>query len=148
MQRFKGIFMAKKVAGHMAFLSYVRDLDNNDGGRISELAKRLSGEVAVQTGGAFPIFQDRNDIDWGQNWEEVIDESLKSVSFLIPIIAPQFFNSPACRSELQAFLEKEKQMGRNDLILPIYYVNTDKIDDEDGRDEDDLAKIIASRQFF
>lgn len=46
-------------------LSYVRDDDAHDLGRISDLRTRLEGEVRIQTGGAFPIFQDRNDTNWG-----------------------------------------------------------------------------------
>jgi hypothetical protein len=49
----------------VAFLSYVRSDDDHDGGRITELRQRLEGEVRMQTGLPFHIFQDRNDIRWG-----------------------------------------------------------------------------------
>ncbi|WP_172900054.1 hypothetical protein [Bradyrhizobium erythrophlei] len=49
----------------IAFLSYVRSDDDHDGGRITAFRKRLEGEVRMQTGQAFEIFQDRNDISWG-----------------------------------------------------------------------------------
>ncbi len=62
------------------------DREDDDSGRLSELRVRLSGEVAAQLGGPFPIFQDREDIAWGQQWKKRIDESLDSVTFLIPIV--------------------------------------------------------------
>jgi cobaltochelatase CobT len=49
-----------------AFMSYVRSDDDHDGGRITKFRERLEGEVRMQAGKAFPIFQDRNDIAWGQ----------------------------------------------------------------------------------
>ena len=78
----------------------------------------------TQTGQEFTIFQDR-DIQWGQNWKRRIEKSLdEEVTFLIPIITPSFFKSKACRDELGRFLERERRLNRDDLILPVYYVDT------------------------
>ncbi len=114
--------MAKAVKSRspMAFMSYVRLVDKHDHGRLTEFGERLSTEVQVQSGTEFPIFQDRNDIKWGQNWKQRLDESLDEVMFLIPIITPGFFKSRPCRDELEKFLEREKKLERNDLILPVY----------------------------
>src|ERR1700704_3748147 len=99
----------------LAFMSYVRSDDIHDSGRITLLRERIEGEVKMQTGKPFAVFQDRNDIAWGQNWEERISSSLSDVTFLIPIITPSFFHSPACRSEFGIFLLKEKTLGINRL---------------------------------
>ena len=90
----------------VAFMSYVRLDDAHEDGRLSEFRKRLSAEVKMQTGDEFPIFQDRNDIHWGQNWKERLEDSLDEVTFLIPIITPSFFNSQACRAEFERFLNR------------------------------------------
>ena len=131
----------------VGFLSYVRDDDKHERGRLSEVAKRLGGEVRIQTGEKFDIFQDRNDIEWGQQWKVRIEDSLDEVTFLIPVITPGFFKSPACREELERFLKREKNLKRNDLILPIYYVNYPPLNDEQRRQSDPLAIIISERQF-
>ena len=52
-----------------AFMSYVRFNDQHDDGQLTQFRERLSAEVRVQTGEEFLIFQDRNDIAWGQNWQ-------------------------------------------------------------------------------
>jgi TIR domain len=130
----------------VAFLSYVRFVDQYENGRITEFCKRLSGEVQLQTGEEFSIFQDRNDIAWGQQWQERINESLDAVTFLIPILTPSFFKRDACRSELERFLDREKQLKRNDLILPVYYIDCPVLNEASKRDADPLAKVIASRQ--
>ena len=59
-----------------AFMSYARIDDQHDNGQVSELRQRLSVEVQVQIGEEFPIFQDREDIAWGQNWRTRIENAL------------------------------------------------------------------------
>jgi len=88
-------------------MSYVRSDDEHDSGRISELRQRLEGEVKMQTGRVFRVFQDRNDISWGQQWKERIEDALLDVTFLIPIVTPSFFQSPVCKSEFETFLVRE-----------------------------------------
>jgi cobaltochelatase CobT len=48
-----------------AFLSYVHTDDHD--GRITAFREQLSNEIRMQIGRPFPIFQDRKDIQWGQN---------------------------------------------------------------------------------
>ena len=130
----------------VAFLSYVRLDDQHEKGRLTELCERLCGELRIQTGEEFRIFQDQDDIEWGQQWQQRLDESLDAVTFLIPIITPGFFKSPSCRGELERFLDREKRLNRNDLILPVYYVTSKVLDDPVKRKTDSLAEVIAARQ--
>src|SRR5215471_14293271 len=131
----------------VAFMSYVHFDDTHENGRLTQFRERLSAEVRMQTGEEFPIFQDRNDIRWGQNWKERLVESLDEVTFLIPILTPSFFKSPHCRDELERFLEREKQLQRNDLVLPVYYVSCPLLDDEAKRATDKLAQAVAAHQY-
>lgn len=131
----------------IAFLSYVRSDDAHDGGRITEFRKRLEGEVRMQTGEDFSIFQDRNDISWGQNWEERIETSLSDVTFLIPIITPSFFRSHACRQEFLTFLHRETTLGINRLILPLYYVSCDQLSPDHVVGSDEIADIVSQRNW-
>jgi parallel beta-helix repeat protein len=130
-----------------AFLSYVRFDDEHEDGRLSEFRKRLSGEVRMQTGEEFPIFQDRNDISWGQNWQKRIDESIDHSTYLICILTPGFFKSVACRKEVERFVEREKRLGRADLILAVYYVECLQLRDKRQIDKDAVAKLVNKRQY-
>jgi F-box protein 11 len=107
----------------------------------------LSGEVRIQTGEAFEIFQDRNDIAWGQQWKSRIEDALDAVTFLIPVITPAFFKSVACRAELERFLNREESLGRRDLVLPVYYIESVTLNNEARREQDPLAKAVAARQY-
>lgn len=130
-----------------AFMSYVRFDDQHDDGQLSEFRERLAAEVRAQTGEDFAIFQDRNDIAWGQNWQQRIDETLDAVTLLLVVITPSLFRSPACRDEVTRFLERERKLGRQDLILPVHYIDTREMNDPALREADELAKVLHSRQY-
>lgn len=132
----------------LAFMSYVNEDDKHENGDLTNLREYLSREVRMQTGEQFDIFQDKKDIKWGQQWQERINKSLNSTTFLIPIITPSFFNSAPCRAEMESFLEREEELCRNDLILPVYYCNCAVLEDEARREQDPLAQIIAARQYM
>jgi hypothetical protein len=129
-----------------AFMSCADFDDVHEGGKLTQFRERLSAEVQMQTGQEFPIFQDRNDRAWGQSWQARIDQNLDAVSLLLPIVTPSFFRSPTCRAEFNRFLELERRLGRS-LILPIYYISTPELDDPGRGESDELARVLASRQY-
>jgi parallel beta-helix repeat protein len=133
-------------AAPAAFMSYVRFDDQHDDGQLSLCRERLAAEVRAQTGEEFAIFQDRNDIAWGQNWQHRIDEALDAVTLLLVIITPSLFRSPACRAEFAKFLERERVLGQADLILPVYYISAREMDDPGVREADEMAAVLAARQ--
>jgi parallel beta-helix repeat protein len=130
-----------------AFMSYARFNDAHDDGQLSAFRERLAAEVRAQTGREFLIFQDRADIAWGQNWQRRIEETLDVVTLLLVIITPAFFGSTACREEMARFLERERELGRSDLILPVYYISAQEMDDLASRDADEMTRVLAARQF-
>ena len=128
-----------------AFISYARRDNSAYGRRITGLREKLQGMVASAIGGDFEIFQDSEGIPWGQHWQTRLDEVLKEALFLIPIPTPSYFNSPACRNELEAFLSLERRSGRQDRILPLYFVNAPVFDDVETTDP--LAATLRERQY-
>jgi parallel beta-helix repeat protein len=130
-----------------AFMSYVRFNDQHDDGQLTQFRERLSGEVRAQTGKKFVIFQDRNDIAWGQNWQQRIDEALDAVTLLLVIITPNLFQSPKCRAEFAKFRERERALDREDLILPVYYIGAQEMDDPGLQEGDEMAHVLATRQY-
>ena len=130
-----------------AFMSYARFNDAHDDRQLSRFRERLAAEVRAQTGREFVIFQDRADIAWGQNWRLRIEETLEVVTLLLVVITPGFFGSAECRAEMARFLQREEELGRSDLILPVYYISAREMDDPAVREADELARVLASRQF-
>ncbi|CRZ16174.1 TIR domain-containing protein [Mycolicibacterium neworleansense] len=132
-----------------AFLSYTRIDDEAFGGAITSLRRLLELRVQSVAGSReFTIFQDVEGIELGQKWQKRLDEAVSSSMFLIPIVTPLFFTSEPCRDELSKFIAHEKTLGRDDLILPIYFVTAPNLEKEEERKDDSLAKEIASRQLY
>ena len=131
-----------------AFFSYVHADDEHDNGRITRLRQMLENEVQAVTGEAFEIFQDKDDIHWGQKWEERLTSALDGSTFLIVVVTPRYLNSEYCRNEFNRFLERERQLKRHDLILPILYIETRALSDDTLRAAHPLAKAIAEHQYF
>jgi hypothetical protein len=132
-----------------AFLSYTRIDDEYFGGAITSLRRLLELGVQVVTGDrSFNIFQDVDGIEFGQKWKKRLTEAVSTSRFLIPIVTPLFFNSNPCRDELELFLQLEKNVGRDDLILPIYFVTAPVLERPELLKDDPLASEIGSRQRY
>ncbi|NBC33652.1 MAG: SUMF1/EgtB/PvdO family nonheme iron enzyme [Alphaproteobacteria bacterium] len=129
-----------------AFLSYARADDEYSGGKISRFRERLAETFRVVTGRPIGIFQDRTDIAWGEHWPSRLEQALAETKLLIPVLSPGFFASRACRDELQTFLRHEAQLGRQDLILPVYWIDCPELADPERRRQDDLAAAVHGRQ--
>ena len=127
-----------------AFLSYTRFDDRRR--KISEFRTWLSDAVEEVSGHSFDIFQDIEGIGLGKKWQDVLDEMLDQARFFIPILTPKFFNSGPCRDELTKFLELERKSGRQDLVLPIYWIDCPVLEEGYLKAKDELAQAIDERQ--
>jgi hypothetical protein len=101
------------------FWSYVHADDDTDGGRISRLAKDVVAGFDMLTGESIDLFLDRDQISWGEDWRNKIDESLSSIAFFIPVLTPRYLMSSECRRELQFFAQRAKRLGIEELVLPL-----------------------------
>lgn len=133
----------------LAFLSYTRTDDEFFGGYITEFRKVLEKGVHVVTGKrSFRIFQDIEGIVIGENWKKKLTEVINSSSFFVPMLSPLFFNSGPCRDETAQFLAHERSLDRDDLILPIYFVETPTLEKESEKAKDTLATEFGERQIY
>ncbi len=131
------------------FLSYTRKDDEFFGGYITEFRKMLQNAVHVVTGEtSFQVFQDIEGIVIGEKWERRLAEIIHASSFFIPVLSPLFFNSGPCRDEVTQFLKHERTLDRDDLILPLYFVDSPRIEKAEEKAKDPVAQEIASRQIF
>lgn len=111
-----------------AFLSYTRFDDEFVGGALTQVRTKLADTLRFLSGDSIEIFQDVADIGLGQNIQQRIKQSLTEAMVLIPIITPSYFTSQWCREELELFLERERHLQRNDLIISIYYQTVPALD--------------------
>ena len=129
----------------VAFISFVGSDFQHDEGGVSQFGERLADEVSMHIGQELSIFQDRDDLLWARVWKDRVEESIDPATFLIVFITPRFFSSPQCRSELRTFLDREKKLGRNDLIQPLYYVRCPLLHEDEQLKDDQLARDFDAR---
>ena len=130
-------------SSYKGFWSYVHKDDEDEGGRISRLAKDLVAQYEMCTGDRIKLFLDKDRNKWGEDWRDNIDGSLASVAFFIPVLTPKYFKSPECRKELHLFARRANKLGLKELLLPLLYVDVPSLSDESV--EDDLLRLL--RQF-
>lgn len=130
-----------------AFLSYVHDDDDYLKGGISWLREALESAVKANTGLDLKIFQDVEHIVPGEKWKNKLNIALESAQLFVPILTPRFFKSPFCRGEAYAFLDYEERADRDDLIIPIYLIGFDFLEDSKKRNGDDLLAKLCERQY-
>ena len=139
--------MADDPAVPQAFLSYAHADDDYLDGGIGWLCEELQRAMRAITGEPFLIFRDEEAIGFGQHWPSEIQEALLGARFLIPILTPSYFTSKACRDEAEFFLDLEKKEDRQDLILPIYLIDADVLEDSTLRTGDYVARQFYERQY-
>src|ERR1700728_1569584 len=116
----------------VGFFSYSREDDADSHGALSALRTRIQGELRGQLGRtakAFRLWQDKEAIPSGALWETEIKNAVGQAVFFIPIITPTVISSPHCRFELQSFLAREAELGRDDLVFPILYIEVPALED-------------------
>jgi len=135
----------------VGFFSYSREDDEDSQGALSALRDRIQRELRVQLGRStktFRLWQDKEAIASGKLWEEEIKTAVGQAVFFIPIITPTVVRSPYCRFELEAFLAREAELGRGDLVFPILYVQVPELEDIARQKNDPVLSIIAKRQYL
>lgn len=133
----------------LAFLSYTRKDDEFFGGYITAFRKTLENAVHVVSGQeSFRVFRDVEGIVIGEKWEQKLASVIHESSFFVPMLSPLFFNSAPCRQEVELFLKHERSLGRDDLLLPIYFLSSPKLEKEEEKAKDPIAREIATRQMF
>jgi len=132
--------------GPIAFLSYVHADDEGTRGGIVLLHRLLQEFVNLCGERPLEIFLDAEGMLWGRKWKNQVKSALDQTFFFVPVITPRFFESKHCRNELDYFIEREKIIGRDDLIFPIYYANCD-FDNPEKLESDPLKEAIAGRNW-
>ncbi len=117
---------------------------------IHNLRTSIQSELAPHLPYSFKVFLD-TDIPKGSRWEGEIKRYLHSAHVLFPVLTPSYLTSEFCVSEYEHFQQREKSLGRSDLILPVLltisieelqYYAVQESETPQGR----LAKDVLSRQ--
>jgi hypothetical protein len=133
------------------FFSYSREDDEGSNGSLSTLREAIQDELSAQLGRThedFRIWQDKSAISLGTLWEKQITEGINQSAFFIPIITPRVLRSHHCGFEFRAFLQREAELGRDDLVFPILYISVPELRDEKLWRQDPVLAIVGKRQYL
>jgi hypothetical protein len=62
------------------------------------------------------------------------------------MVTPSALNSGFCRFEFESFIEREKELGRNDLVFPILYISVPELE-ATSETADPVISIVKDRQY-
>ena len=96
---------------------------------------------------AFRLWQDQTAIAPGKLWESEIKTAIDESFFFLPIVTPRSVSSKYCKFEFEAFLAREKAIGRSDLIFPILYISVAALENEAKWRDDPVLSTIGRRQY-
>jgi hypothetical protein len=134
----------------VGFFSYSREDDEASRGMLSALRDAIQGELSGQLGrskATFRLWQDQAAIAPGQLWESQIKTAIEQAVFFIPIVTPRALNSHHCKFEFEAFLARERALGRADLVFPLLYIRVSALENEALWRNDLVLSIIGERQY-
>jgi TIR domain len=103
------------------FISYAH-ADDDEREFFQWFRDSLAKELRRQSGFAWEVFLDADSIDYGQRWRPTIANGIEAATFFVAFMSPSFFNSPACRNELDSFVRHEAELERTDLVFPIQFI--------------------------
>ncbi len=125
------------------FVSYAHN--DNHLNRVETLVEELKTEYNILTADELKLFFDRDDLEWGVEWERSINAGIDSASFFIPILSPQYFHSFYCVEELTKYLSKCKDEDSRNLILPILFTDLREVEDDSAGE---LVRKIKEFQYI
>src|SRR5215472_1860727 len=99
----------------IGFFSYSREDDEAFKGTLSALRDGIQRELSAQLGRSkksFRLWQDQVAIAPGKLWESEIKTAIDESFFFIPLVTPRSVSSKYCKFEFEAFLAREKAIGR------------------------------------
>jgi class 3 adenylate cyclase len=67
---------------------------------------------------------------------------------LIPVISPGFLRSEACRFEIGTFLEREQRQPGEQVIFPVYFVDTEEFESSALTDDEILKQLQSNHSFL
>jgi len=135
----------------VGFFSYSRDDDDESHGALSALRDAIQRELREQLDRSrqqLRLWQANEAIAPGRSWESEIKSAIDQSVFFIPIITPTMVKNRDCQTEFECFLERQRQLGRGDLVFPILYVGVPELETEVRWRDHPVLSVIGARQWM
>lgn len=126
------------------FLSYAH-ADEDVYGMMAPFKDLLRHFVYTKSGKKVRAFLDRDSIEWGEYWGERLDAEILAASIFIPMLSASYLDSANCRLEFNRFQATAKDLGVQELLLPVLVLDAPAI--FNGSSTDDIVQEASARQW-
>lgn len=126
------------------FLSYAR-ADEDVYGMVRPFKQLLGHFIHAKSGLHVRAFLDQDNLRWGELWEDALDREILKASVFIPLLSPNYLASENCRKEFLLFQNSAKNLGVNELLLPVLLLDAPAIFNSSS--EDQIVQGASSRQW-
>lgn len=133
----------------VGFFSYSREDDEDLKGELSSLHEVIQRELRAALGRSrhdFRLWRDQEALAPGTPWESAIASTISSATFFISVMTPRAAASKHCTLELEAFVARERALGRDNLVFPIHYITVPALTEESRWRSDPMLSVIGARQ--
>lgn len=124
------------------FISYTREKDKFQA--VSEFRERLEVELHFYNPEAV-IFQDRQFIQEGDHFPDVLVNECKRADVLMVYLTPSWLQREWCRREYEIFTSNLTDQGRMKKILPMLTIDTPQVNNTSA---DPIARSLADIQYM
>ncbi len=113
----------------IGFWSYTSTDDEKSDGRLGRLRLALTQALHSATGkpSDVKVWQDDAAIPQSGRWLGDVPRAINESCFFIPVVTPEFLRSETRCQEVKRFLQRETELGRDDLIFTLHYIDTSAI---------------------
>ncbi|WP_314779931.1 DUF4143 domain-containing protein [Actinomyces massiliensis] len=97
------------------FVSYVHDDNKYYQGGLLDFAEEVK-EACSHKGFDIELITDMNTLQWGDDWNNKLQEQVERTTFLIAMVTHRYLTSEACQKEFIHFRTKTEAAGYNGLL--------------------------------
>ncbi|WP_265447367.1 toll/interleukin-1 receptor domain-containing protein [Flexivirga meconopsidis] len=128
------------------FLSYAKEDDKNFH-FIEPLRSTLSQLIVATTGRKAEIFLDRESIPLGENWQDKIENGVRSSLVFIAVYTAHYTQREACREEFLLFRDRATQLHVPGLLLPVVLLGFSSLLPEGDDEVSDYVRAHQAADF-
>ncbi|MEA2907834.1 MAG: hypothetical protein QOI12_5221 [Alphaproteobacteria bacterium] len=130
------------------FFSYAHHDEGTDPELVEAFSKDLEHRVQgrlVKT--KFQIWRDKFSIRTGDDWNEEIEQAIRSSDVFLALVTPKWMGSVACQKEFLLFRDIERQVAAGPYVIPIIARNLDQEKTHFDEEQKTIFSDLQRRQY-
>lgn len=102
----------------LGIFSYAHEDWKADKEELGDLFTQLEAQIRVRyTDRDFERWRDQERLVWGEPWREGLHAAIGAAELFFLFLSPRWLVSPVCREELEAFLDRQRELGAPRVVV-------------------------------